>query len=408
MVDVELPSGTVTFLFTDIEGSTALVERLGHRYASVLAEHRRIVSDAVRRHGGQELDVHGDEISIVFRRAGDAIAAAVEAQRLLARHPWSEGAAIRVRMGVHTGEPDLAEGSYYGIDVHRVARISAAGHGGQVLASTRTREAAEDAGVEFLDLGEFALRGLPQPERIFQVVAPDLAVEFPALRVDGAGAHTAGQGLRVVLAEDSVLLREGIARLLEDAGFEVVGQAGNAEELLLRVRSYSPDVAIVDIRMPPTHTDEGLRAAREIRQKHPGTSVLVLSQYVEEGYALELLSDSAEGVGYLLKDRVADVSEFVSAVRRVAEGGSALDPQVVSQLVGRRRTDDPLAVLTAREREVLELMAEGRTNQAIAERLYVTERAVEKHVTSIFGKLRLETSADDHRRVLAVLAYLRR
>jgi DNA-binding NarL/FixJ family response regulator len=213
--------------------------------------------------------------------------------------------------------------------------------------------------------------------------------------------------MRVVLAEDSVLLREGIARLLEDAGFEVVGQAGTAEELLLKVRSYTPDVAIVDIRMPPTHTDEGLRAAREIREKHPGTGVLVLSQYVEPEYALDLLSESAEGVGYLLKDRVSDVAEFAAAVRRVGEGGSALDPAVVALLVGRTRKDDPVARLTPREREVLEQMAEGRSNQAISERLFVTERAVEKHVTSIFGKLRLPADAADHRRVLAVLAYLR-
>jgi DNA-binding NarL/FixJ family response regulator len=212
--------------------------------------------------------------------------------------------------------------------------------------------------------------------------------------------------LRVVLAEDSVLLREGIARLLEDGGFEVVGQAGNADELLLKVRSYSPDVALVDIRMPPTHTDEGLRAAKEIREKHPDTGVLVLSQYVEPGYAMELLSESAEGVGYLLKDRISDVDEFRAAVRRVAEGGSALDPTVVSQLVGRRRRDDPLAELTPREREVLELMAEGRSNGAIAEQMVVTERAVEKHVTSIFGKLGLTPAAEDHRRVLAVLAFL--
>src|SRR5436309_13532807 len=166
--------------------------------------------------------------------------------------------------------------------------------------------------------------------------------------------------MRLVIADDSVLLREGIARLLEDAGFEVVGQAGNAEELLLKVRSYGPQVAIVDIRMPPSHTDEGLRAAREIREKYPDTGVLVLSQYVEPEYALDLLSESAEGVGYLLKDRVADVTEFAAAVRRVGEGGSALDPAVVSQLVGRRRTDDPVASLTPREREVLALMAEGR------------------------------------------------
>jgi DNA-binding NarL/FixJ family response regulator len=213
--------------------------------------------------------------------------------------------------------------------------------------------------------------------------------------------------VRVVLADDSVLLREGIARLLVDAGFEVVGQAGDPDELLLKVRSYRPDVAIVDIRMPPTHTDEGLRAAREIRERYPSTGVLVLSQYVEADYALELLSQSAEGVGYLLKDRVSDIGEFAGAVRRVGEGGSALDPTVVSQLVGRRRKDDPLADLSPREREVLELMAEGRSNQAICDRLFITQRAVEKHVTSIFAKLRLPFDAGDHRRVLAVLTYLR-
>ena len=214
--------------------------------------------------------------------------------------------------------------------------------------------------------------------------------------------------LRAVLADDAVLLREGIARLLEEAGFEVVGQSSTADDLLLKVRSYRPDVAIVDIRMPPTHTDEGLRAAKEIREQYPGTAVLVLSQYVESGYALELLQESAEGVGYLLKDRVSDVGEFSAAVRRVAEGGSALDPAVVSQLVGRRRRDDPVADLTPREREVLELMAEGLSNVAIAQRLFVTERAVEKHVTSIVQRLRLPAAPDTHRRVLAVLAFLRR
>jgi DNA-binding NarL/FixJ family response regulator len=213
--------------------------------------------------------------------------------------------------------------------------------------------------------------------------------------------------MKVAVADDSVLLREGIVKLLESEGFDVVGQSGTADDLMLKVRSYSPDVAIVDIRMPPTHTDEGLRAAQEIREKHPGTGVLVLSQYVEADYALELLAESAEGVGYLLKDRVADIKDFAAAVRRVGEGGSALDPAIVSQLVGRRRKDDPIDALTPREREVLELMAEGRSNRAVAERLFVTERAVEKHVTSIFGKLRLPASSDDHRRVLAVLALLR-
>jgi DNA-binding NarL/FixJ family response regulator len=215
-----------------------------------------------------------------------------------------------------------------------------------------------------------------------------------------------GRPLRVAIAEDSVLLREGIASLLSNEGFEIVGQSSTADDLLLKVRSYRPDVAIVDIRMPPSHTDEGLRAAKTIREQHSDVGVLVLSEYVEPAYAMELIADNAEGVGYLLKQRVSEVGEFASAVRRVADGGSALDPAIVTQLVGRRRGDDPVATLTPREREVLELMAEGRSNQAIASQLVVTERAVEKHVTSIFGKLGLPVSGEDHRRVLAVLAFL--
>jgi len=212
--------------------------------------------------------------------------------------------------------------------------------------------------------------------------------------------------MRVVLGEDSVLLREGIARLLKDAGFDVVAQAGDADDLLRKVRAHKPDIAIVDIRMPPTHTDEGLRAAQMIRAELPNTAVLVLSQYVEEDYAVQLLSESAEGVGYLLKDRVADVDRFIDAIRRVADGGSALDPEVVSQMLGRRRSAGPLTELTPREREVISLMAEGRSNHAIAAELVITDRAVEKHVTGIFSKLNLVSTPDDHRRVLAVLAYL--
>jgi len=212
--------------------------------------------------------------------------------------------------------------------------------------------------------------------------------------------------VRVVVADDSTLLREGVVRLLEEAGLEVVGQAADAEELMRKVRAHKPDVAVVDVRMPPTHTDEGLRAAREIRTELPEVAVLVLSQYVEVTYARELLAESAEGLGYLLKDRVADVTALTDAVRRVGAGGSALDPEVVSQMLGRRRRNDPLQALTPREREVLGLMAEGRSNAAIAAELVVTERAVEKHVTGIFSKLELPTSSDDHRRVLAVLRFL--
>ena len=213
--------------------------------------------------------------------------------------------------------------------------------------------------------------------------------------------------MRVIVAEDSVLLREGIVRLLEESDFEVVGQAGDAPDLLRKVGAHKPDVAVVDIRMPPTNTDDGLVAAKQIREQQPQTGVLVLSAYIEEAYALELISESAAGLGYLLKDRVADVDGFVDAVRRVGDGGSALDPEVVSRLVGRKRRDDPIAELTPREREVVELMAQGRSNVAIANSLIVTERAVEKHVTSIFAKLNLPPAAEDHRRVLAVLTFLR-
>jgi DNA-binding NarL/FixJ family response regulator len=210
-----------------------------------------------------------------------------------------------------------------------------------------------------------------------------------------------------VIAEDSVLLREGLERLLSENGLDVVGSCTTAEELLRKVRSYDPDVAIVDIRLPPTHNDEGLRAALQIRADHPSVGVLVLSQYVEVGLAMKLLADSVEGAGYLLKDRISEVGDFIAAVRRVADGGSAIDPIIVSTLLSKRRDGDPLAELTPREREVLELMAEGRSNQGIADALVLSLRAVEKYVSSIFGKLGLPSSGSDSRRVLAVLLYLR-
>src|SRR3954453_22070359 len=231
-----------------------------------------------------------------------------------------------------------------------------------------------------------------------------------ATAIRGTGnpsGHEPRERVRVVIADDSVLLREGIARLLDESGFEVVAKATDADELLRAVGAHKPDIAVVAVRMPRTHTDEGVRAAHRIRAEHPGTAVLVLSQYVEEAYALELLFESTVRIGYLLKDRVADVGTFTDAVRRVAKGGTALDPEVVGLMLGRRRREDPLAVLTPREREVLGLMAEGRSNSALAEALVVTERAVEKHVTSIFTKLDLTPTVEDHRRVLAVLAYLR-
>jgi len=398
----DLPDGTVTLVFTDVEGSTQLVRQLGDAYAQLLGDHRRLLREAVEQAQGHVVDHRGDEFFMVFDDPGRAAEAITEAQQAFATHSWPEGVELRVRVGLHTGRPTFRDGAYYGLDVHRAARIAQAGSGGQILLSQSTRDEL-DRSFDLEDLGEHELPGLGEPERLFQLTVPGLPSRFPPLST----ARKGFRGVRVVLADDSVLLREGIARLLEDAGFEVVAQSGTADDLLRHVGMHKPDVALVDIRMPPTQTDEGLQAAKQIRERWPETGVLVLSQYVEPAYAMELLGENAEGVGYLLKDRVSDVDEFAAAVRRVGEGGSALDPAVVSQLVGRRRRDDPLEELTPREREVLELMAEGRSNQAIAERLVITLRAVEKHVTSIFSKLRLPASAEDHRRVLAVLTYLR-
>jgi DNA-binding NarL/FixJ family response regulator len=211
----------------------------------------------------------------------------------------------------------------------------------------------------------------------------------------------------VVIGEDDVLLREGIARILGEAGYEIVGQAGDADDLLRKALAHRVDIAIVDVKMPPERSDDGLRAAIELRRRRPETGVLILSQYCEERYAVDLIGDHAEGIGYLLKERVGDVDAFVDAVGRVASGGSALDPEVVARMLGRRAQQSPLAELTRRERDVLAAMAEGKSNVGIADDLFVTEAAVEKHVTSIFHKLGLAPTATEHRRVLAVLTYVR-
>jgi DNA-binding NarL/FixJ family response regulator/class 3 adenylate cyclase len=391
---------TLTFFFSDVEDSSGLAARLGESFPGVLADVRELQRSAVEGAGGREIDCRGDELFAVFEEPAAAVVAATEIQQAFAARAWPEGESVRVRIGLHSGEAESSDDGYVGIEVHRASRICQAGHGGQVLASAETARAV---GADVRELGTFEFKGLREPERLFQLIADGLDSAFPPLR--GVRAH--GQALQAVIADDSALLREGLARLLAEADIEVVGQARTADELLLKVRSYHPDVAIVDIRMPPTQTDEGIRAAREIREKYEDTGVLVLSQHVAHTYAVELLGESAEGLGYLLKDRVSDVEEFVAAVRRVAEGGSALDPLVVAELVGRNRRDDPVQRLSSREREVLELMAEGRSNQAIGQLLFISPRAVEKHVTNIFSKLGLPAAPEDHRRVLAVLTFLR-
>ncbi|HET8750926.1 MAG TPA: response regulator [Gaiellaceae bacterium] len=391
---------TLTFFFSDVEDSSGLAVRLGEGYSPVLDAARELQRRVIAETGGREIDCRGDELFAVFEQPSAAAAAAREAQRAIAAHPWPPGERVRVRIGLHSGEAESAGDGFVGIEVHRASRICQAGHGGQVLLSA---DVARVVGADARELGTFEFKGLREPERIFQLALDGLESEFPPLR--GVRAHDGA--VQAVIADDSALLREGLARLLAEADIQVVGQARNADELLLKVRSYHPDVAIVDIRMPPTQTDEGITAALEIREKYPATGVLVLSQHVAHTYAVQLLGESAEGLGYLLKDRVSDVDEFVAAVRRVAEGGSALDPLVVAELVGRARRDDPVQRLSAREREVLELMAEGRSNHAIGQLLFISPRAVEKHVTNIFSKLGPPAAPEDHRRVLAVLTFLR-
>src|SRR5919109_4229 len=320
----ELPTGTATFLFTDLEGSTQLALHMAERWETALMEHRRLVRAAVSEHGGSEIDSRGDEFFVAFEEPQQAVDAAALAQRSMAEYDWPAGGELRVRMGMHTGQAIYADKDYLGVDVHRAARICFVGHGGQILMSAATHSFLPES-VVCRDLGTYRLRGLPEPERIFQLVAPGLQDEFPPLR---SQASEVGGGLRVVLADDSLLLREGIARLLDESGFEVVGQSEDAEDLLRKVAETKPDVVVADIRMPPGHSDEGLRAAAEIRREHPGTGVLLLSQYLELAYARELLADGAGGVGYLLKDRVSDLNGFADAVRRIADGDVVLDPEI--------------------------------------------------------------------------------
>jgi class 3 adenylate cyclase/CheY-like chemotaxis protein len=322
----ELPTGTVTFLFTDVVGSTALAHRLAHDFQNVLVQHRNLIRSAVAERDGVEIDVRGDEFFVAFEDAGSAAHAAIGAQCAISSYTWPPEAEVRIRMGMHTGEAIYADKDYLGVDVHKAARICFAGHGGQILLSEATHELVPEE-LERRELGAYRLRGLPMPERIFQLVAPGLPHEFPALR--GVDQDSEGPpAMRVVLADDSVLLREGIALVLEHAGFEIVGQSDNADDLLREVNEQHPDVVVTDIRMPPNHADEGLRAAETIRRTHPETGILVLSQYAEPAYARELLANCTSSVGYLLKDRVSDLEGFADAVRRVAAGEVVLDPEI--------------------------------------------------------------------------------
>ena len=422
-----LPGGTVTFLFTDIEGSTRLVAHLGERYATVLADHQRLLRDAFTGSEGREIDTQGDAFFVVFPRAKDAVAAALAGQRALASHQWPERGTVRVRMGLHTGEPAAARDRYIGLGVHRAARICAAGHGGQILLSSATYAVLADdvlPDITFHDLGEHRLKDIGRPEQIYQLVVPDLPRVFPPPQTvvndasnvarrdrtpEPAGTAFLGakRALRVVVADDSVLIREGLSRLLADAGFEVVAGAADAEELLREVGRGHADVAITDIKMPPAHLDEGLVAAAEIRRLHPDVGVLVLSQYLDASYAMGLLEDYPERVGYLLKDRVYDIAVLSDAIRRIAEGECVVDPTIVSRLMSRARKAGPLAALTAREQSIVAVVAEGRSDEAIAGELGLTPEAFEAELRDVFSKLELSGTIDDVRRVARVVDYLR-
>jgi class 3 adenylate cyclase/DNA-binding NarL/FixJ family response regulator len=416
-----LPSGTVTFLFTDIEGSTRLLRRLGDGYGAVLADHRRLLRAACASHGGAEVGAQGDAFFAVFRRARDALAAALAAQRALAGQLWPDRVQVRVRMGMHTSEPAVEETEYIGLGLHRAARICSAGHGGQILLSQASHEVLVDglpSDVRLLDLGEHRLKDFDHPARLYQVVVANLPSSFPPLRTLGAAPAEAPAArptpapattgrVRLVVAEDSVLLREGLCRVLEDAGFLVVGRAGDATQLIGLVDELQPDVVISDIRMPPTHTDEGLVAAERIRSSHSEVGVLVLSQYLDARYALRLLEQYPERVGYLLKERVSDVAVLTDAVRRIAEDECVIDPTIVSRLMRRRRAGGPLGQLDDSELEVLTLVAEGHSDQTIGRRLGLDPGAVEEVVHGILARLGLSEGAEQFRRVAAVLSLLR-
>jgi class 3 adenylate cyclase/DNA-binding NarL/FixJ family response regulator len=334
----------LTFLFTDVEGSTRLLERLGPGYGIVLEKHRALIANAIESHGGRVVDTRGDEFFAAFPNCIGAVSAAVAAQRALGGASWPAGSPVRVRMGVHTGRAHSAGDGFVGLAVHHAARVCQTARGGEILVS----DTVSLDGFDTIDVGDHMLRGIPRLTRLYRVAAEGLESDFPPL----PGAVPTEAPVRVALADDSVLLREGIAALLEEEGFDVIGQAGTGVDLLALVDEAMPDVAIVDIRMPPTKTDEGIRATHEIKRRHPRTGVLLLSSYLDVKSAVDLFSTQPKGIGYLLKERVADVDDFTGAVRRVAEGGMVLDVAIVDVL----RTGEP----SERERAVLEL-SEGET-----------------------------------------------
>ncbi len=397
--------GIRVFLIADIRGYTMFTQEQGDEAAARLTEEfAAIAREGMKDWDGELVELRGDEALASFQSARSAIQAAVALQSsFVDRALGAADLPLYVGIGLDVGEAVAVEDGFRGGALNLASRLCSMAAPGEILASREVvhlARAIDD--VEYVPRGETKVKGLPAPIPVYRVVPSSDPVE----RIS-KGTSASPQKMKVIVADDSVLLREGVVRLLLDSGFEVTAQAGDAEELLPAVRAAPPDVVIVDVRMPPTYTDEGLRAARVIRDEFPNVGVLVLSQYVETDYAMELVSEGAARLGYMLKDRISNVQEFTDAVKRVGGGGSVIDPEVVMRLVGRARQSNPLDVLTEKERAVLELMAEGRSNQAIAEGLFLAEKTVEGHVRNLFTKLGLEQATDDHRRVLAVLTFLR-
>jgi DNA-binding NarL/FixJ family response regulator/class 3 adenylate cyclase len=389
-----VPGGTVTVLFADVEGSTALLERLGQeRWLRGLSEYEALLSASIGEHGGTLVKALGDGHLVAFPSARAGLRCAIDVQRAL---PLEGAPGLRVRMGMHTGEPAVREDDLHGRTVVKAARIADLARGGEIFVSSVVRELAEadeDLGEElwFDDAREVELRGL----RGRHIV---MAARWDPL---------ARRALRVVIADDSALVRDGVAAVLRECGVHVAAIAYDADSLYREVKRHRPDVALVDIRMPPTGTNEGLVAAEHIGREYPEVAVLVLSQYLELAYAVHLVENGEARRGYLLKDRVSDIEVLLDAIRRVAHGGTVVDPAIVEELVTRTGAAGQLAGLTDREREVLRLIAEGFSDAAIAERVNLTPDEVERHVEQIFLKLGVRDEDASHRRVAAVLAYLR-
>lgn len=399
------PTGIRVFLIADIRGYTMFTQEHGDEAGARLAkEFAAQVRDGVESRGGKLVELRGDEALVAFGSAREAIQAAVALQRSFVEQALqTPELPLFVGIGLDVGEAVEVEEGFRGGALNLAARLCSMAGPGEILA---TREIVHLArvvdGLDYSTRGEAKVKGMPDPVPVYKIAPIE---DDPAELIAASAARPSA--MRVIVADDSILLREGVARLLTDSGFAVIAQANDGDELVAAVRADPPDAVITDIRMPPTHTDEGLRAARQIRDEFPEVGVLVLSQYVETDYALDLVSEGAARLGYLLKDRVANVQEFTDAVKRVGAGGSVIDPEVVTRLVGRARQTNPLDNLSPREKEVLGLMAEGRSNQAISEQLFMSEKTVEGHVRNLFTKLDLQPAPDDHRRVLAVLTFLR-